>query len=196
VALTQGPDPSKSPSFQTIFISEFNLKMSQEEILDIVQDDHAASIRLRMTLIAAGFVLGPRGSAIRSIQDACKVSIRSWENDAKSSRTFVIIGTPCSTQLALGIIKEAVAWYNCLVDGRLKGRVVPRTQRIHGIEFVYVPPPVQKMPGRALVYDDVFDTDSDSDMSINETRHEEYLTPDQYSLFFGSSDVFGPHLIV
>jgi len=154
--------------------------MPREHIFDVVEDidGYIATIHARVSLITAGFVLGPRGSTIRSIQAACKVTIHSWESD-EAARTFIIVGMPRRARAALAIIKEAIERYDCLVDGQYSGRVVSRTQCIQGIQFLYVPPPIDKMPGRAHVYNDF---DYPDDVSC-------------YSLF-GSQDLFGPKLLL
>ncbi|KAL4437023.1 hypothetical protein ABPG75_004162 [Micractinium tetrahymenae] len=119
----------------------------------------SAGARLRISLLAAGFVLGPSGCSVRDIISTSAADIRSWteywqapaggEGAAAGSggsratkiRTFVIEGTNRAVVRAINIIHAAVDRYNELCGGLYNGKAVDRTQVIEGVAFFYSPPP-------------------------------------------------------
>ncbi|KAL4524956.1 hypothetical protein Ndes2526B_g07141 [Nannochloris sp. 'desiccata'] len=128
--------------------------------------------RLRVTLLAAGFVIGPGGSSIRAISNKSGADIRSWNDSlttngrARRVRTIVIEGNHRSVCLALAILCEAIELYKELCEGKYCGKHVDRCQYIRGVEFFYSPPPRSAVPYAAALKPEssngspVADTDS------------------------------------
>ncbi|KFM25482.1 hypothetical protein F751_0509 [Auxenochlorella protothecoides] len=110
------------------------------------------SAKLRITLLAAGFVIGPSGASVREITHRTGSSIRSWNENVKvrgkdrKVRTLIIEGPPCSIQMALQIISGAVARYKDLCEGAFCGQAVDRVQVIGSVDFMYQPPPRHAVP--------------------------------------------------
>ncbi|KFM24281.1 hypothetical protein F751_5123 [Auxenochlorella protothecoides] len=103
-------------------------------------------MHLRITLLAAGFVIGPSGASIRDVCRATGAEVRSWTSpgDARCrrpTRTFRVEGPPASVRAACAVASEAVERYKDLCEGRFAGQSVPRIHRIRGVDFAYQPPP-------------------------------------------------------
>ncbi|DBB03863.1 TPA: hypothetical protein ACH3X1_012952 [Trebouxia sp. C0004] len=114
--------------------------------------------RVRITLLAAGFVIGPSGASVREISKQTGADIKSWTEkpDHKSqlsrpTRSFVIEGKKRTVVLALGIICDAVDRYKDLCEGRYCGQFVGRIQKVRGVEFSYQPPPRNIVPYAAAL---------------------------------------------
>jgi hypothetical protein len=112
--------------------------------------------RLRITLLAAGFIIGPGGDSIREISSVSGAEIQSRtvlpeEGCERACRDFVIEGPLTSVLNALTVICQAVDRYKSLCEGRYAGKVTPRIQRINGIEFTYQPPPRSAAPFAAQI---------------------------------------------
>lgn len=114
-------------------------------------------LRLRVTLLAAGFVIGASGASIREIMRHTGSTIQSWTQQPEEGvyhrpcRVFCIQGTPESVLAASNIIHEAVERYKELCEGKRRGEFVQRLQYIHGVEFSYQPPPKNVVPNAASV---------------------------------------------
>jgi len=54
---------------------------------------------------------------------------------------FRVRGAPADVSLAAEIIREAVALYNALCEGKRRGEFVRRAQRVRDVDFSYQPPP-------------------------------------------------------
>lgn len=109
------------------------------------------TIVLRITILAAGFVIGPRGSSIKMISDRCNVDIESKTVRNGEVREFKCTGNHKDVVKAVQIMKEAVNTYKILTEGDYKGQCVQSTMVILGITFDYCPPPKSKMPHAASV---------------------------------------------
>ena len=137
--------------------------------------------QLRVTLLAAGFVIGASGASVRELSQKTRTRIQSWTekppttraryesgggsgNDRKRlfgvprnddptteketknvptnpTRVFRVRGAPADVSLAAEIIREAVALYNALCEGKRRGEFVRRAQRVRDVDFSYQPPP-------------------------------------------------------
>ncbi|GMH38754.1 hypothetical protein BSKO_06638 [Bryopsis sp. KO-2023] len=133
-----------------------------EGMSDIVQDilsverigDYCTV--LSVTLLVSGFIIGPGGVSIRSIQRRTGTNITSWtqplgSNQKKTVRMFSVQGTEVAQALALTLMKNAVCRYKYLSEGSCCGREVPQIQMVNGIEFFYSPPPKSVVPQAASV---------------------------------------------
>jgi hypothetical protein len=114
-------------------------------------------LRLRVTLLAAGFVIGASGASIREIMRHTGSTIQSWTQQPEMGvyhrpcRVFCIQGLPESVMAASNIIHEAVERYKELCEGKRRGEFVQRLQYIRGVEFSYQPPPKNAVPNAASV---------------------------------------------
>jgi hypothetical protein len=114
--------------------------------------------QLRVTLLAAGFVIGASGASVRELSQKTRTTIQSWTEkhsrlDGQNSpvrgfakptnptRVFRIRGVPSDVSLAAEIIREAVKRYNELCEGKRRGEFVRRAQKVRDVEFSYQPPP-------------------------------------------------------
>ncbi|GAB4818924.1 hypothetical protein N2152v2_005970 [Parachlorella kessleri] len=123
---------------------------------------HAQSVesggaKLHITLLAAGFVIGPSGVSVREISRASGADIRSWNDTftqhgtAHQVRCVVVEGRRRAVVMALEIITEAVDRYKDLCEGKFCGHVVDRVQQVHGVSFYYSPPPRAAVPCAAAL---------------------------------------------
>ena len=114
-------------------------------------------LKLRVTLLAAGFVIGSSGASIREIMRHTGSTIQSWTQHPevggyhRPCRVFCIQGLAESVIAASNIIHEAVERYKELCEGKRRGEFVQRLQYIRGVEFSYQPPPKNAMPNAASV---------------------------------------------
>ncbi|KAL6782348.1 hypothetical protein ACKKBG_A06450 [Auxenochlorella protothecoides x Auxenochlorella symbiontica] len=113
-------------------------------------------MHLRITLLAAGFVIGPSGASIRDVCRATGAEVWSWTSpgDARCrrpTRTFRVEGPPASVRAACAVASEAVERYKDLCEGRFAGQSVPRIHRIRGVDFAYQPPPRGQVPHAAML---------------------------------------------
>ena len=75
---------------------------------------------LKVTLLAAGFIIGAGGASVRGISRKTGADIKSWtetsrpDGNARPLRVFLVEGAPESTRAALQIINEAVDRYKVL----------------------------------------------------------------------------------
>ncbi|CAM6097500.1 unnamed protein product [Calypogeia fissa] len=100
---------------------------------------------MRVTLLAAGFVIGARGISARLIGQVTGAIVQSWTEscrpDAVPIRLFRIQGKKAVVQAAVALIGQAVAKYKDLCDCKRRGEFVQREHIINGVEFYYQPPP-------------------------------------------------------
>ncbi|KAL4423797.1 hypothetical protein ABPG75_001098 [Micractinium tetrahymenae] len=106
---------------------------------------------LRITLLAAGFCIGPSGASIRDVCKASQTDIKSWtappdEQCNRSCRVFRIEGPAHGVAKAVGIMCDAVDRYKELCEGKYAGQSVARIQHVSGVEFHYQPPPRSVVP--------------------------------------------------
>ncbi|KAL0055988.1 hypothetical protein WJX82_006439 [Trebouxia sp. C0006] len=114
---------------------------------------------LRITLLAAGFVIGPNGVCVREVSRQSGADIKSWtdkhraslDNKHRPCRNFLVQGTQKEVVLALDIICDAVDRYKALCEGRYSGQYVSKAQRVHNMEFYYQPPPRNIVPHAAAL---------------------------------------------
>ncbi|KAL0031801.1 hypothetical protein WJX79_008164 [Trebouxia sp. C0005] len=114
--------------------------------------------RVRITLLAAGFVIGPSGASVREISRQTGADIKSWtekpdhkSQSSRPTRSFVIEGKKRAVVLALDIMCDAVDRYKELCEGRYCGQFVGRIQKVRGVEFSYQPPPRNIVPYAAAL---------------------------------------------
>lgn len=113
-------------------------------------------VMLRITLLAAGFIIGPSGASVRDVMRHTHADIKSWteQNPTKvrrPCRVFLIEGDSNSITAALQVVVAAVDRYKELCEGRYTGQAVPRIQRVCGVEFCYQPPPRNVVPFAAAL---------------------------------------------
>ena len=112
---------------------------------------------LRVTLLAAGFVVGPSGASIHQIEQVCRVKILSHnlpkdEHCPRLTREFNIMGGGVDAQAnAVAVVQCAVHVYKQLSEGPLQGVKVRRLHLVKGVLFRYEPPPRTKVPHAAQV---------------------------------------------
>eukprot|EP00210_Caulerpa_lentillifera_P000539 g521.t1 len=116
-------------------------------ILDTVVINENALL-VQMTLLVAGFIIGPSGESIRSIISKSDATIYSHTEctPGKECRVFYLKGTSQQIFHAMEIITEAVKRYKLLAEGSLSGFQVDRKQHIKGVNFYYYPPPRSAVP--------------------------------------------------
>ena len=71
---------------------------------------------VKVTLLAAGFIIGAGGASVRAISRRSGAEIKSWteqnnDSSGRPLRVFLIEGAPETTRQALEIINEAVDRY-------------------------------------------------------------------------------------
>jgi hypothetical protein len=115
-------------------------------------ESQGGGAQLRVTLLAAGFVIGASGASVRELSQKTRTSIQSWTEKRsswtetgraahRSTRVFRVRGAPHDVSLVAEIVREAVARYNELCEGKRRGEFVRRSQRVRDVEFSYQPPP-------------------------------------------------------
>lgn len=104
-----------------------------------------------MTLLVAGFIIGPSGSSIRGIVNKSGAHISSStqllpHTTIKTIREFIVVGDSYAIHHALDIMYAAVERYKQLAEGPSRGTHVERCQTVCGVKFCYQPPPRHKAP--------------------------------------------------
>ena len=126
----------------------------RQEIVTAERGD--GSVVLRVTLLAAGFVVGPNGSSIHQIEAITGASIYSfnrqkdWEVD-RPTRQFHVEGGSGVVQHAVDVICHAIQLYKDLAEGNHANVTVKRLHKLDGVIFRYEPPPRSKVPFAAQV---------------------------------------------
>ena len=114
-------------------------------------------LQLRVTLLAAGFVIGASGASVREITQHTGAMIQSWTQQPqpgryhRPTRVFRVTGPRKSVAAASEIVHQAVERYKELCEGKRRGEFVQRQQRIRGVEFSYQPPPRSAAPQAAAL---------------------------------------------
>lgn len=137
-------------------------RRKDEGVEDLVQGITGArrqsngAIQLHMTLLVAGFVIGPCGVSIRDIINKTGAKISSWtkesgSSEARMARVFVIKGSATEITHALRIVLAAVCRYKELAEGKFAGQRVDSMQVVKGVEFLYRPPPKERVPYAASI---------------------------------------------
>ncbi|GLJ31263.1 hypothetical protein SUGI_0627010 [Cryptomeria japonica] len=136
---------------------------------------------MKVTLLAAGFVIGARGASVREIGQATGAVVQSWiETDcahpaaALPVRLFCIQGSKRAVQAAVYVIEEAVAKYRALCECKSRGEFVQREHVINGVEFFYQPPPKMALPRL-----------KNSSHSLNLSRNHAWSMPKLHNPPFG-----------
>ncbi|XP_073386017.1 uncharacterized protein [Physcomitrium patens] len=114
----------------------------------VVSTDYQAAgtqALMRVTLLAAGFVIGARGISARLIGQVTGAIVQSWTESCRPDsipiRLFRIQGKKAVVQTAVSLIEQAVAKYKDLCECKRRGEFVQREHVINGVEFYYQPPP-------------------------------------------------------
>ncbi|KAG0562453.1 hypothetical protein KC19_9G147700 [Ceratodon purpureus] len=114
----------------------------------VVSTDYQAAgtqALMRVTLLAAGFVIGARGISARLIGQVTGAIVQSWTESCRPDsipiRLFRIQGKKAVVQAAVALIEQAVAKYKDLCECKRRGEFVQREHVISGVEFYYQPPP-------------------------------------------------------
>jgi len=129
----------------------------EEQQVASVEILSSGGLKLRVTLLAAGFVIGASGASIREIMRHTGSTIQSWTQHPeiggyhRPCRVFCIQGSSDAVMTASSIIHEAVERYKELCEGKRRGEFVQRLQYIRGVEFSYQPPPKTAVPNAASV---------------------------------------------
>eukprot|EP01026_Neomeris_dumetosa_P014932 TRINITY_DN15560_c0_g1_i3.p1 TRINITY_DN15560_c0_g1~~TRINITY_DN15560_c0_g1_i3.p1 ORF type:complete len:219 (+),score=19.20 TRINITY_DN15560_c0_g1_i3:256-912(+) len=122
------------------------------------------AVYVYITLLAAGFVIGPKGRSIHQICHVTGADVRSWSTQfsagskktTRALRVFQIQGDADSVLDAVKIMVTAVDRYKELSEGKFEGQVVDKEQTILGIEFHYQPPPKHAVPVAARIKSENF----------------------------------------
>ncbi|XP_024368515.1 uncharacterized protein [Physcomitrium patens] len=114
----------------------------------VVSTDYQAAgtqALMRVTLLAAGFVIGARGISVRLIGQVTGAIVQSWTESCRPDsipiRLFRIQGKKAVVQTAVALIEQAVVKYKDLCECKRRGEFVQREHVINGVEFYYQPPP-------------------------------------------------------
>lgn len=156
------PAPTSNQKSTTVRNSASGPRRKDEGVDDLVQGITGArrqsngAIQLQMTLLVAGFVIGPCGVSIRDIINKTGAKISSWTKEpgtaeASKVRIFVIKGHSHEMTHALRIVLAAVCRYKELAEGKYAGRCVDSVQLVQGVEFLYRPPPKERVPYAASI---------------------------------------------
>lgn len=116
--------------------------------------------QLQVTMLAAGFAIGPGGVTIKRIGTQCKCIVQSWsaksqQESGRAVRVFDLTGSQRAVACAAHYIRQLVELYKNLVEGPCAGHTVSRNQQVSGpcgqLQCVYQPPPLSRMPSAARV---------------------------------------------
>ena len=126
----------------------------RQEIVTAERGD--GSVVLRVTLLAAGFVVGPNGASIHQIEAITGASIYSFNRQKDSevdrpTRQFHVEGGSDVVQHAVDVICHAIQLYKDLAEGNHANVTVKRLHKLDGVIFRYEPPPRSKVPFAAQV---------------------------------------------
>ena len=121
----------------------------QEQVVVSTETDENGGVRVRVTLLAAGFVIGNAGASVREITQHTGASIRSWTQPAeyffggfaRPTRVFCVEGESTAIAQATELIYAAVDRYRALCEMKKRGEFVQRSQKIKGVVFSFQPPP-------------------------------------------------------
>ena len=119
-----------------------------------------SSVILRMTMLAASFVVGMKGVSIYQVEQesGARIYCRNHNQISVGNRPmveFYIEGPPAAVQHAVDVMCHAIQLYKDLAEGNHSGMHVKRLHRLDNVIFRYVPPPRSELPFAAQVeYDD------------------------------------------
>ncbi|KAL6763626.1 hypothetical protein V8C86DRAFT_3085447 [Haematococcus lacustris] len=128
------------------------------------------SITLSVTLLAAGFIIGPSGASVRDIMRHSGADIRSWTEGhgargagRRPCRVFQVEGGEEAVMLALDIMCAAIDRYKELCEGKCQGErgggegegpggsIKGIAKQVLGVDFSYQPPPRNVVPSAAAL---------------------------------------------
>ncbi|KAL3688815.1 hypothetical protein R1sor_015124 [Riccia sorocarpa] len=138
---------ARGPRSGATIASDVHLTVPLEDHRVVSTEYQASGMQalMRVTLLAAGFVIGARGISARLIGQVTGSIVQSWTEssrpDAVPIRLFRIQGKKAVVQAAVALISQAVAKYKDLCDCKRRGEFVQREHVINGVEFYYQPPP-------------------------------------------------------
>jgi len=103
----------------------------QEQVVVSTETDENGGVRVRVTLLAAGFVIGNAGASVREITQHTGASIRSWTQPAeyffggfaRPTRVFCVEGEPAAIAQATELIYAAVDRYRALCEMKKRVRI-------------------------------------------------------------------------
>eukprot|EP01025_Chloroclados_australasicus_P063103 TRINITY_DN8323_c0_g1_i2.p1 TRINITY_DN8323_c0_g1~~TRINITY_DN8323_c0_g1_i2.p1 ORF type:complete len:395 (-),score=32.22 TRINITY_DN8323_c0_g1_i2:5477-6661(-) len=149
---------------------------------------------VKITLLAAGFVVGSKGRSIHSIAEQTQTTIKSWTlyynasgEVPKALRAFKVCGTTSAILKTMEIINAAVDRYKQLTEGSFVGQSVNRDQVIEGITFEYRPPPKRFIPKSARTIQK-----HDAPVKLEtflSSKNDDYLIAPESSVQFPSAPV-------
>ncbi|KAJ7287868.1 hypothetical protein O6H91_Y318200 [Diphasiastrum complanatum] len=131
------------------------LPLEDHRVVSIEYQASSTQALMRVTLLAAGFVIGSRGISARLIGQTTGAMIQSWTDSCREDsivpmRLFRIQGKKAVVQAAVSLIEQAVRKYKDLCDCKRRGEFVQREHLINGVEFYYQPPPRKAFSSLAL----------------------------------------------
>ena len=108
----------------------------QQEI--IMAEKSENGVIIRVTLLAAGFIVGPNGASIHQIEAITGARIYSYNrsNDRtvdRPSRQFHVEGPMSVVQHAVDIICHAIQLYKDLAEGNHRGMTVKRMHKLDNV---------------------------------------------------------------
>ena len=142
----QGPSGPRKPGQ--------GVEDQEQLVVSTETDEKNGGVRIRVTLLAAGFVIGNAGASVREISAQTGALIRSWTQPAefffggfaRPTRVFCLESTdPAAIAEATEIIYAAVDRYRALCEMKKRGEFVQKAQKIKNVEFSFQPPPRQIM---------------------------------------------------
>lgn len=118
----------------------------EHRVLKVLDDPQNSFTEMHVTLLAAGFVIGPSGQSVRAICEKSGAHIQSSTRSGVQGphRLFAIVGNDKCRASAQHIIESAVNLYQQLFRGL--GKCVSRQQLICGVQFTWQPPPKSAVP--------------------------------------------------
>lgn len=120
---------------------------------------HLTEYEAWVTLLAAGFILGPNGASVHQLEKVCNIKIisRKLPRDlqcVRPTREFTLTGSQEAQSMAVAMFQCAIYAYKVLTEGTYYDMTVARLQLIGDVIFRYKPPPRSKAPHAAqLDYD-------------------------------------------
>eukprot|EP01026_Neomeris_dumetosa_P044058 TRINITY_DN3701_c0_g1_i12.p1 TRINITY_DN3701_c0_g1~~TRINITY_DN3701_c0_g1_i12.p1 ORF type:complete len:319 (-),score=12.47 TRINITY_DN3701_c0_g1_i12:2306-3262(-) len=139
--------------------SEEGVSDEKQGILSAQLTEDGLCCVLKITMLAAGFVVGPKGVSIRSLCDVTGAKSISWCSSYGKGqlekpfaiRICLIKGSALAIHSTIIVICKAVARYQALVSGNYNDEAVRAEQFIDGVSFMYKPPPSKAMPQSARI---------------------------------------------
>eukprot|EP00898_Chlorokybus_atmophyticus_P001454 jgi/Chlat1/2309/Chrsp17S00168 len=118
--------------------------VEDHRVVEVTSQAGGAVVTMRVTLLAAGFVIGARGASARQIGQVTGAVVQSWTDSLdpdNATRMFKIQGKKQSVKAAVDLIAQAVQLYKDLCESKRRGEFVQRVHTLASVEFTYQPPP-------------------------------------------------------